>query len=99
MQTLERIEALANAIHRSRKVSLFDYIGTPAGKELGHKVWETSQKLNIPTEKVQVKTLTYSGKVNKYPEMFLDMYFFMNKGEGLLKESKEILTTTLYFNI
>ena len=79
MQAVKRIKYLGSAIEKSTKVSLFEYLGTPAGKELGHKVWETAKRLGIPVEKRKVSNPKYTGNVNIYPEMFLDIYFFMSE--------------------
>ena len=84
MQAVKRIEYLGSAIEKSTKVSLFEYLGTPAGKELGYKVWEIATRLGIPVEKRKVSNPKYTGNVNTYPEMFLDIYFFMS-GEYVLE--------------
>lgn len=56
-------------------LSLFDYLGKPAGTELGGKVYEAARKDNIPVTTREVHTKTYSGKVMLYPKTFLDDFF------------------------
>jgi len=56
-------------------LSLFDYLGKPAGTELGGKVYEAAKKTNTPVAIREVQTRTYSGKVMLYPKTFLDDFF------------------------
>ena len=56
-------------------MSLFDYLGRPAGGELGKQVYDTAYHLKIPVETRHVQTKTYSGDVMLYPEAFLKEYF------------------------
>lgn len=59
-------------------MSLFDYLGTPAGTDLGKKVAAAAHQENVPMAARYVTTKTYKGKVMLYPKGFLDKYF--NKG-------------------
>jgi len=56
-------------------ISLYDYLGHPAGITLGHVVHTIakSQKELITTK--QVEAVTYSGKVKMYRKEFLDKFF------------------------
>lgn len=56
-------------------LSLFDYLGRPAGSELGLEVEEAASRQNIVIRTRQVTTKTYSGKINLYPKEFLAAYF------------------------
>jgi hypothetical protein len=56
-------------------LSLFDYLGKPAGIELGDKVYKAAKASQVPTSIREVHTKTYSGKVMLYPKEFLDSYF------------------------
>ena len=56
-------------------MSLFDYLGRPAGGELGKQVYDTAYHLKIPVETRHVQTKTYTGEVMLYPEAFLKEYF------------------------
>ena len=56
-------------------LSLFDYLGKPAGAELGDKVYKAARKANILVKTREISTKTYSGKVMLYPKTFLDDFF------------------------
>jgi hypothetical protein len=55
--------------------SLFDYLGRPAGTDLGKQVFTESKKQGIKTIIREVKTKNYEGKVMVYPTSFLENYF------------------------
>ena len=55
--------------------SLYDYLGRPAGTDLGKQVFTESKKQNIKTIIREVKTKNYEGKVMVYPTSFLENYF------------------------
>lgn len=69
-------------------LSLYDYLGKAAGKDLGLQVERAARATNTPIERRLVSTATYQGKVNLYPRTFLNRYF---KLEEQLSE-----TTLLY---
>lgn len=56
-------------------ISLFDYLGKPAGEELGGRVNHRAREFGIPSLKRFVRNKNYTGKVNLYPEAFLEYYF------------------------
>ena len=56
-------------------VSLFDYLGRPAGGPLGMQVYNESKKLGITVGSVTIVSKNYSGKVILYPKTFLNDYF------------------------
>jgi hypothetical protein len=60
-------------------VSLYDFLGKPAGGELGKDVHAAACYSNIPTGYREVQNTKYVGKVNLYPELFLKGYFSSRK--------------------
>ena len=52
-------------------ISLFDYLGKAAGKELGEKVYKISKICKVQTHLRTVSNKKYSGDVRLYPENFL----------------------------
>ena len=56
-------------------MSLFDFLGKPAGGELGQKVCDEATRLKVKMEQREVSTKNYTGKVMTYPESFLKEYF------------------------
>ena len=60
-------------------VSLFDFLGKPAGSDLGKQVATeaTAKKIKIQTR--EVKTKKYTGKIMLYPQQFLVEYFTKEK--------------------
>jgi len=57
------------------KKSLYEYLGKPAGAELGKEVATEAKKQNIKFEFKEVETQNFKGKVMMYPTDFLDSYF------------------------
>ena len=58
-----------------KMVSLFDYLGHAAGKDLGKSVAYSAKKDNIPTQTRYVSNKKYTGQIMLYPQYFLDNYF------------------------
>ena len=56
-------------------LSLFDYLGHAAGKELGKLVASSAAKQKIKMETRAVANKKYIGPVILYPKYFLDSYF------------------------
>jgi hypothetical protein len=56
-------------------LSLYDYLGKAAGRDLGTKVYQTASSQKITVTEKQVSTPVYSGKILMYPKSFLDEYF------------------------
>ena len=56
-------------------MSLFDYLGRPAGSELGQRVAAAASQNKIKFETREVSTNTYTGKIMLYPKSFLDQFF------------------------
>ena len=60
-------------------LSLYDYLGKAAGKELGAAVNNFAKINKIPVAIKEVSNPKYKGKIMMYPKSFLDVYF--NDGE------------------
>ena len=56
-------------------MSLFDYLGRPAGSELGQRVAAAAARNKVKYETRHVSTKTYSGDIMLYPKSFLDQFF------------------------
>ena len=56
-------------------LSLYDYLGKAAGKELGKDVNLQAQQEKIPRSTREISNPKYKGKVMLYPKLFLDKYF------------------------
>jgi len=59
--------------------SLFEFLGYPAGKELGNKVYLDALKQKVTVSERNVKNKRYEGNVKIYPTYFLEIYFKNNK--------------------
>ena len=55
--------------------SLYEYLGKPAGSELGKRVAEAATKAKVKIDSHHVETRKYTGQILKYPVEFLDEYF------------------------
>ena len=55
--------------------SLFEYLGKPAGSELGKQVAEAATKARVKIDSHYVETKNYTGQILKYPVEFLNEYF------------------------
>jgi hypothetical protein len=67
-------------------LSLYDYLGYPAGGELGKEVATAAAKSNVEFSTREVNNPKYSGKVMLYPENFLKEFF-------AAKQSKVVLSS------
>jgi hypothetical protein len=56
-------------------ISLYDYLGQAAGKELGKQVAEVAASMGIKIQTRIISNRSYSGEVCLYPETFLALYF------------------------
>ena len=56
-------------------LSLWDFLGKPAGPELGKKVAEEAARLKVGFKTRNVSTPNYTGEIMLYPESFLKQYF------------------------
>lgn len=60
-------------------ISLFDYLGYPAGKELGEQVAAYAKIRKTKCSTRHVTTKTYTGPVMLYTKEFLNEYFEAKK--------------------
>jgi hypothetical protein len=78
-------------------ISLYDYLGKAAGKELGGKVYQFA---NITGAKTGTKVISYSlhqkGRVMTYERHFLDQFFAC---QSLFTSSSSILDTLATISI
>ena len=56
-------------------MSLYDYLGRAAGRELGDQVFRAARASKIPVQFKEVSTPAYKGKIMMYPENWLIGYF------------------------
>jgi hypothetical protein len=70
-------------------LSLYDYLGKPAGPELGKQVAQKAAIDKIKYGEKYVETYTYSGKILMYPKTWLDDFF---------KQTNEKTPTTILYN-
>jgi len=56
-------------------LSLYDFLGKPAGKELGGEVAQAAYQGGIKPQERQISNPKYTGAVHLYPKDFLDFYF------------------------
>ena len=56
-------------------LSLYDYLGHAAGKELGKEVVTAATQAGIRLEKREIDNPKYTGIVYLYPKDFLDFHF------------------------
>jgi hypothetical protein len=55
--------------------SLYEYLGHPAGSDLGKKVAESAAAEKVRISVKDVKNSKYEGKIMVYPVDWLDYYF------------------------
>jgi hypothetical protein len=60
-------------------ISLYDFLGHAAGKELGGLVSKTAVKLKEPIQEREITNTRYKGKVHLYRKEFLEEYFRLKK--------------------
>jgi hypothetical protein len=60
-------------------ISLYDYLGKAAGKELGGKVWQYSLIRGVVSGFRTIENPAYKGIVALYPKEFLDEFFLVQK--------------------
>lgn len=67
-------------------LSLFEYLGQPAGPNLGKEVFEVAKRNKIPIRNKTVSNKKYSGLIMTYPKDFLDLYFTLKSSLLFLKK-------------
>ena len=73
-----------------KMISLFEYLGKPAGGDLGKKVYLAARAKNVNHSQREVSTRTYTGMVMLYPESFLSEYFKSEADKHKAKELEKI---------
>ena len=56
-------------------LSLYDYLGKPAGEQLGLEVAAEARKQGIQTQTREISNPNFTGTVLLYPKDFLEFYF------------------------
>jgi hypothetical protein len=56
-------------------ISLFDYLGKPAGSDLGKRVFNFASLKKAPYKMREISNSKYTGKVVLYTREFLDEFF------------------------
>ena len=59
----------------NQMLSLYDYLGKAAGRDLGTQVYKAANAQKVKVTEKQVSNPVYSGKILMYPKSFLDSYF------------------------
>lgn len=61
--------------NKTEYLSLYDFLGKPAGKELGGQVAQAAYQGGIKSQNREISNPKYTGIVHLYPKDFLDFYF------------------------
>ena len=64
-------------------LSLYDYLGKPAGPDLGKQVASAAATEKIRIDAKYVTNLKYSGDILMYPKEWLDKYFKTEQTDDL----------------
>ena len=78
-------------------VSLYDYLGKPAGEKIGLEVATSARSQGIETQTRQISNPKFEGEVLLYPKDFLELYFrepdsiHMDDLPGAIDYSKTVL--------
>ena len=70
-------------------LSLYDYLGYPAGNALGKEVALAAEKSKVKFEMREISNPKYTGKVMLYPENFLKEYFESKQAKLVLSSSED----------
>jgi hypothetical protein len=62
-------------MNKEEMLSLYDYLGRPAGSDLGKKVADAAVNEKIPMTVKFVSNPKYTGDILMYPKEWLDKYF------------------------
>jgi hypothetical protein len=61
--------------YKMEYLSLYDYLGKPAGQELGLEVATAARQAGVEQKTREVSNPKYTGIVHLYPKDFLESYF------------------------
>jgi len=67
----------------NQMLSLYDYLGKAAGRDLGTQVYKAASAQKVKITEKQVSNPAYSGKILMYPKSFLDSYFQVEQVDDL----------------
>ena len=67
----------------NQMLSLYDYLGKAAGKDLGNQVYKAASAQKVKVTEKQVSNPVYKGKILMYPKSFLDSYFQVEQVDNL----------------
>jgi len=76
----------------SKMLSLYDYLGRPAGKALGYAVAHQAHKINAHVEHRYVENPAYKGNVNLYCEDLLKSFFKNPAYKNVIEEDIRLYT-------
>jgi hypothetical protein len=62
-------------MEQNNYMSLYDFLGKPAGGELGKQVADAAKEAKIKFEIRPISNPKYTGNVMLYPKSFLELYF------------------------
>ena len=74
---------------QNNMLSLYDYLGRAAGKNLGLEVATYARQQNTKIETRQISNPAYTGTVNLYTEDFLLSFFNNPNYRKLIKEDEQ----------
>ena len=72
-------------------LSLYDFLGKPAGFELGGQVAKAAHTQKIETQEREISNPKYTGKVHLYPKDFLENYFKKDEPTGFPEGIEDVL--------
>ena len=64
-------------------LSLYDYLGKPAGPEVGRQVADAATTEKVRIDAKYVSNPKYSGEILMYPNEWLDKYFKVEQVDDL----------------
>jgi len=64
-------------------LSLYDYLGKPAGPELGKQVADSATAEKVRIDAKYVSNPKYTGEILMYPKEWLDKYFKVSQVDDL----------------
>ncbi len=73
-------------------LSLYDFLGKPAGFDLGGQVAKAAHSQKIKIEEREISNPKYTGKVHLYPKDFLDSFFKKDEPTGFPEGIEDILS-------
>jgi len=75
LENLKTLNILKIMKNENEYLSLYEFLGKAAGKDLGKRVYEHAKNLKIKCQTHEISNPLYEGKVLTYPKSFLEDYF------------------------